>query len=330
MEKIPAISVVIPVYNCERYLKQCLDSVLAQSFQDIEIICVDDQSSDRSVEILSEYAAKYPNLSVYRLKNRGVSSTRNYGVKQATGKYIYYIDGDDYLLPDALEKAFMRAEQAEAEITMFGFKFFWENTKTYSYYRDVVLYHQLRERVFSVRSVPEIISCAAVWDRLFLRSFILENNIKFADGYLYEDLLYTVETLIHAKRVAMVPDNLYVYRKDIPTSITGTEKNSLRHRNDFIEMYKRANQLLENASVDDRVMESHLNLFVKSAIVHCLGCVKEKDFICFFNSLREILNERHYEICVNLPDKPFREFAEYLRVQDPKSAKRMIDNTFKQ
>src|SRR5574344_1236108 len=98
------VSVVIPIYNVENYLPQCLDSLVSQTLKDVEIICVNDGSTDRSADILSEYAAKYENIKIITQNNcGGVGGTRNVGVKAATGEYIAYVDGDDFVKPDFCE-----------------------------------------------------------------------------------------------------------------------------------------------------------------------------------------------------------------------------------
>lgn len=101
---IPSVSVIIPVYNVDKYLRECLDSILAQTLQEWELICINDGSTDGSSAILAEYAAKDNRINVIKQQNRGQGAARNIGLKQAVGEYIYFLDSDDYLVPDALER----------------------------------------------------------------------------------------------------------------------------------------------------------------------------------------------------------------------------------
>ena len=114
------VSVIIPVYNAEQYLRQCLDSVVGQTLKDIEIICVDDGPQDNSVAILKEYAARDSRLRLIREKNRGAGAARNQGLREATGEYLSFLDADDFFEPDMLEKAVARAEEYDAQIVVFN------------------------------------------------------------------------------------------------------------------------------------------------------------------------------------------------------------------
>ena len=113
-----AISIVIPVYNVEKYLRECLDSLINQTFNDFEVICVNDGSKDSSLEILNEYAQKDIRFKVISQENGGSGSARNNGLSRAQGKYVQFLDGDDYFEPEMLEKLYNLAEKHQADITV--------------------------------------------------------------------------------------------------------------------------------------------------------------------------------------------------------------------
>lgn len=115
---MPKISIVIPVYNVEKYLRKCFDSILNQTFQDFEIICVDDGSTDKSLEILQEYKRKDDRFIILQQRHAGAGAARNHGIKLAEGKYIQFLDSDDYFEPNLLEEMYTRAEKSGAEITV--------------------------------------------------------------------------------------------------------------------------------------------------------------------------------------------------------------------
>ena len=124
------ISVLIPSYNVEKYIRECLDSIVNQTFEDMEIICIDDRSTDSTLDILNEYALKDSRLRVYENKeNKGVSYARNYLLNLAKGKYIFFMDSDDYLELDALEKAYNLTEEKSLDILMFKIRHFNNKTK---------------------------------------------------------------------------------------------------------------------------------------------------------------------------------------------------------
>ena len=114
----PKISVIIPVYNVEKYLGECLDSILAQTFQDFEIICVDDGSTDRSLDILQEYKRKDDRFVIFQQRHAGAGAARNHGLKLAEGKYIQFLDSDDYFEPTLLEELYTRAEKFGSDLTV--------------------------------------------------------------------------------------------------------------------------------------------------------------------------------------------------------------------
>ncbi len=119
VNEAPEVSVIIPVYNSEKYLGECLESVLAQTLKQIEIICVDDGSQDRSLTIISEYAERDARIQIVRQAHKGVSAARNTGIRKACGKYLYFMDCDDLLEPEALKLLYERAERDSLDITFF-------------------------------------------------------------------------------------------------------------------------------------------------------------------------------------------------------------------
>ena len=127
-QKQPLISIIIPVYNVERYLPECLDSLLAQTYQNFELLCVNDGSSDSSQSILEQYARKDSRVRVFCKKNGGVSSARNFGLEQAKGEYIGFVDSDDFVLPRFLERMQQAMDAEKAKIAVCGFRKVPENS----------------------------------------------------------------------------------------------------------------------------------------------------------------------------------------------------------
>lgn len=114
------VSIIIPVYNTENYLKKCLDSVVNQTLEDIEIICINDGSTDRSLGILNDYAQKYSKIIVINQENKGVSEARNEGIEKASGEYIMFLDSDDYFQPQACETAYNSVNSSDYDLGIFG------------------------------------------------------------------------------------------------------------------------------------------------------------------------------------------------------------------
>lgn len=205
--KPPAISVVIPVYNTEKYLSQCLETVLNQSFRDLEVICVNDGSTDSSAEILRQFAARDSRVKVITQKNSGICASRNRGIQEANGEYISFVDSDDYIDLDYYEKHYRALQKYGADISCCGF------------------YHE-RIPVFSMNYEREQIYCNTddkmditkvglygyVWRYVFKKELLLKNNLLFESGRVIEDVIFSVAAIYYSHLLVTIPDCRYFYR----------------------------------------------------------------------------------------------------------------------
>ena len=182
MNKNPLISVVIPVYNVENYLKECIESILNQTLQNIEIICVDDGSKDKSLDILKQYASQYKNITIISQHNKGAGIARNIGLRHASGKYILFFDSDDYMSPQTLEILYNKAENDNADIVIGKSRIYNQDSTSFTY-PDFVLKTNLinNKTQFSPYEVKEHIfqfTIGWAWDKLYRRDFIVSNCNK--------------------------------------------------------------------------------------------------------------------------------------------------------
>jgi len=210
-EYIPKISVIIPVYNVEAYLRECLESVINQPFRDIEIICVNDASKDNSLEILNEYQKKDSRIIVLNNKrNIRLGFTRNRGLEAARGKYVQFLDSDDWVEPEIYTKSYDLAERYGLDCL----KFACEN-RIETDNRDVmecVYDADIVGKVVSPEDNPELVGFLEMAPlSIFRREFLNENNMRFAD-IINEDTPFYLETLTKAKRVMYLNDRFYNYR----------------------------------------------------------------------------------------------------------------------
>ena len=214
MEKTPSISIIIPVYNTERYVARCIESALRQTFQDFEIICVDDASTDLSHPVLDCYARNDSRITVIQNeKNSGLSFSRNAGMKAAKGKYVYFLDSDDEILPNCLEILHKTAEQNNLDILIFGSYEIDENNKKSIYY---VPPKKLCQDVMTGKETFLLFSEFGGWMapaqfRLLKKSFLERNGLGFYNGIYHEDELFSFATLMKASRVLCIQDILYDY-----------------------------------------------------------------------------------------------------------------------
>lgn len=229
MEK-PLVSVIIPVYNVEQYLRQCLDSVVNQTLKDIEIICVNDSSTDNSLAILNEYAARDSRIKVITQPNGGAGAARNNGLSASTGKYLSFLDSDDFFEPDMLELAYEKAEEDKADFVVF---------QSDQYYTDddkfVQVAWTLREKEippytpFSHRQMTDNIFKVFVgwaWDKLYNREFVEQNHLLFQEQRTSNDMLFVFSAVAIAKRITIVKKVLAHQRRDAKDSLSKTRENS--------------------------------------------------------------------------------------------------------
>ena len=228
---MPKITLIIPVYNVEPYLRACLDSVINQSFSDWEAVCVNDGSTDGSAAVLEEYALKDSRFKFFTQSNGGLSAARNKGLSEAKGEYVLFLDSDDWLEPNALE---VLSENLDGEdILCFSGRRFFEETgkfnpsdvlpeKTYPSGMDYYNENALLQRDFAF-------VCVVL--RAYKRSFLTDNELRFKEGILHEDNLFTPLACYHANKIRVVSACLYNYRVRA-NSITGTD--DMRHLRDLM------------------------------------------------------------------------------------------------
>ena len=226
----PLVSIVMPLYNVSAYIKKCLDSLLKQTYDRIEIICVDDGSDDDTCEIVSKYAEKYENISLYKQQHLFAGVARNTGFEHVKGKYTVFLDSDDYFEPDFIRSLLVRAEGARADITVCRCRGFDNSTNVNIDMKWSVHDQYLpRKCVFSGRDLGEYVFLAFMgwaWDKMYSTDFIRKQNLRFQDIRSSNDAYFTFTSLIKARRISFVDKILIDQRRNIKTSISQTRSKS--------------------------------------------------------------------------------------------------------
>jgi len=233
----PCVSVVIPVFNTDQYIASCLDSILNQTLQDIEIICIDDGSTDNSGIVLDEYERKHGNIRVYHQENQGLSAARNAGMQHVRGTYVYFMDSDDYLMPNALEVLYQRAIEDRLDVVFFGAQSFFDEQMTEEQKKKNKLPMEYnRDGIYAPCMSGPKMFCAQTKNNTFFTSvciqlvsvsFLREEKIAFYESILHEDNLYTLRLILHAKRTGCV-NKPFFQRRIRPNSIMTVKQT---HRN---------------------------------------------------------------------------------------------------
>ena len=204
------ISVIVPVYNVEKYLNECLDSVLAQTFKDFEVICVNDGSTDNSPEILRQYADKDQRVKIVTQSNQGLSMARNNGLKEACGRYVYFVDSDDAIHPQCLELAHFLAETNNADLVCFSYAKIKEKMPK-------VIHFDTKELKSKTTSFP-LKSCFRkkhkirfnVWTKFYRRNLL--DGLEFIPKIHFEDYPHTFAVMARKPKTVIADVPLYFYR----------------------------------------------------------------------------------------------------------------------
>lgn len=231
---MPKVSVIVPVYNVEKYLDRCLDSLVNQTLQEIEIIVINDSTPDQSQIIIDKYMNLYPNKVFSYIKpNGGLSDARNYGMSKMKGDYFGFVDGDDYVEYSMFEKLYERATQEEADVTTCDF--YWTYPNRLQRATDGPY---TNERELLTKMMP------TVWNKLYKKSWFDSLDIKFPVGLRYEDSSFSIRLAPFIRKLAYVNEPLvyYVQRQD---SITYTQNSKVGDMltvfNDIFEFYQKHN-----------------------------------------------------------------------------------------
>ena len=214
---IPRVSVIIPVYNVEKYLRECLDSIVNQTLREIEIICVDDGSTDGSPEILREYGEKDCRITIISQENRGISSARNHGADIASGEYFYFMDGDDILERDALSRLYQLSEEKSLDVLYFDGESFFETEELKEIKKNYITYYARKGDYSRVMTGPQMLHEMIAMDEYrsslclqFISSVhYRQENLRFEEGIIGEDNIFTFQCIMPAHRVYHIKEAFF-------------------------------------------------------------------------------------------------------------------------
>ena len=279
------VSVIIPVRNVESYLPRCLDSVLNQTLRDIEVVCVDDGSTDGSPDILASYAKRDPRIVVLAQPCSGAGAARNLGLSRARGQYVDFVDSDDFLMPDTLERRFACAEETQADIVISGFCRYDASGSVLQ--RRTVLGWAVSTlpRVFSPAALADSIFTTfypAPWNKFFRADFVFRNRLQFQELPRCNDVCFTQTALAIASRLTVLDESGYGYREGRP----GSAQNSTAQDPTCVcRAYYALRENLEKAGVYPSFRKSFCRA-VFSSCVMTLGLLDNpKDAENFYHAL---------------------------------------------
>jgi len=272
----PLVSVIIPVYNVEPYLRECLDSVLSQRYPSIEIIAINDGSTDMSPAILEEYKEKYKNLIVIHQENAGNSAARNRGMDAARGKYLYFLDADDYILPETLENIVPVMEEQELDIVRFSANPFFDgidprnlNPNVYDCSRFFEARKVYGRKEFLQANIRGFLPSPCLY--VLRRELVIGKNIRFQPDLPYEDELFTLLVFLHTRR-AMYDPHFYYRRRYRPGSLmTSQNREEKKAFDGYYRLIQELGKLLpahsdrfERKLIKSRIRSIYISLTLKN------------------------------------------------------------------
>lgn len=263
MNKNKVVSIIIPIYNAEKYLNRCIDSIVKQSYANVEIIALNDGSTDNSLPILLEYEKNYPKIiRVINQKNMGVSKTRNKGIKLASGEYIMFMDNDDYIDPDYIEKFVSEIDKSNLDVVIGGYRRPDQNGK-------IIEEIQLKDVEYSKYKI------VAAWAKIYRREYIIDNQIEFLNSNIGEDVHFTIQAVSMTSKIKIIPYVGYnwFYNED---SVSNTAHKNMNNNLQFgLLLEKTYNSITEKVASKNDYLEYY---FVKLITWFFLYASKGADF----------------------------------------------------
>jgi glycosyltransferase involved in cell wall biosynthesis len=224
------VSVIIPVYNAEKYLDKCLKSVVEQTLREIEIICVDDGSTDESLSILHGYEKADDRIRIITQENAGAGAARNRGMLEAKGEYLSFLDADDFFEPDMLFLAYAKANEEKAQVLVFGSDRYREDEDEFKEVSWTIRrqalppYRPMNYLTFTDNVFKVFVGWA--WDKIFERKFVKEQGLLFQEQRTSNDLLFVFTAIVAAERIEVIDKVLAHQRRDNPDSLSNTRERS--------------------------------------------------------------------------------------------------------
>lgn len=300
---MPLISIIIPIYNVEAYIAKCLDSVLEQSSDDIEIICVNDASPDNSRSIVVEYQKDHANLKLIDRENGGLSAARNTGIKHATGKYLLFLDSDDYLSKNVTGQMFNQMEDENLDVLLGNILWVYENGQIAKekLITKVINGVKTGEEYFNTL-IENDYYVPMAYNALCRRDFILENSLFFKEGYVYEDEMWTPEVLLKAEKVNGCALYHYNYNQRANTIINSNLSDYkleclFEASNHILDISKKYNYTFQNTKANLLVRAFTIFGLLKKDYKNKIDSKAVSNY-SIINLIKEKLPKKQFEICL--------------------------------
>ncbi len=301
------VSVIMPVYNASEYLEEAINCILNQTLTDLELICVDDGSTDDSLNILKELAISDNRIQVYHQENKGGGAARNLALTYATGEYLYCMDADDMINLDALEKLYNISKEKDLDFIIFQAINYDDKLDKYyhnSYYDMDAIAKKMGDKVFSFEDVRKLLFHISVtpWCKLYNLDFVKKTGAQFAEGLIFHDNIFFWGLIFKAKRMYFLKETLYTRRRHMNSSTGAKDKryvSTIAIYNKIIKIF------MDNGYFDDykkTLYNNKMNLAYRR-----FSEVKDEHKPYFFSEMKKdfskMLNHERYDEFLELAEK---------------------------
>lgn len=286
----PRVSVILPVYNVGKYLRQSLDSLINQTLKEIEIICVDDGSTDDSYEILEEYKSKDARIKVIHKANKGTGAARNDGLRLATGECIGFVDPDDWVKPNMFERLYGLIKEKNLDIAMCmpdGYDEKNALNAPFPYFVDANFENIIDDRIFNWRDLSPFAYPMCVWNKLYTKELFDKYNIDFAEGLDFEDHKVIFGTLLTAEKIFFIREKLYVYRFNREGSVL-TDNN--RRLIDHIKIFDIVENLMKETNTYNLLRNDFLTYKIHN-ILYYYSMIKDEFKSEYYNNMVQSIKD---------------------------------------
>lgn len=300
----PLISIIVPVYNVEKYLKKCLNSIINQTMQNFEVILINDGSVDSCSSILKNYCEQYNKFNLIEIENSGVAVCRNIGLSTARGEFVVFIDSDDFIAPTFLEKLYRNAMENKSDIAICNYLTY--NSKKH---KNRPNWLRLKSGIYKNPKILSALICDTrihhhVWNKLFKRSLLIENNITF-NNMCFEDVEFTIKAFYFSNSISIIDDHLYYYVQHGKNTIKNI---TLKQVNDYLFTNSLTRTFLTQQGEFQTYklwffVHSIRTLFITIKLIFLIN-VSKRDYKCLFYNLKKAfltiikLNSRNFDSAV--------------------------------
>ena len=316
----PEISIIIPVYNPGKFINKCLNSIIHQTFKNIEILCIDDGSTDNSLNILKEFQKNDKRIRIFSQENLGAAASRNLGIENSKGKYILFVDADDWIEEDMCEKLYNHAEYLGSDMVLFNSIEHKPNNQFREriYFDNNTFKEDYKEFTFDYNFKKNLVmnSMLVVWSKFYSVNFLRKFDLKFSNHEIFNDVQFHIKSMLHAKKISYFPEILYHYiRLDHPflQNTRGSTKVSLI----IFDIFKEIKEyLLLNGFYNDFELEFLIFILNQSEVRLDIISIDYKEE--FFDILKYFILSENFSI-ENLKKLSLKHFKFYVHVINSKS-----------